>query len=225
MTRIRATACILGIAAVCFASSLEAHSLAFRLGRFSPSPQGALWQENLETFDIGLQDFDSISGGVEFALELNEFFDLAVGIDGYSETVASRYRDFVRDDGSEIVQELRLSVAPITAGLRFLPAGKFRFLIPYVAGGVGLYPYEYREEGEFIDFETFDVFGAAFYDDGLGTGLYAAAGVEVPVTRRFTVFGEYRRHWVWGEHHQDFAGFGDFELDLEQIQFGVNLRF
>lgn len=223
--RIRAAVLMLGIAAAWLAPPLEASSIAFRLGHFSPSPQGSLWLENVETFDIGLDDFDSISGGVEIALELNEFLDFAVGVDGYSETVVSNYRRYVRDDGSEIFQELRLSVAPITAGLRFLPAGKFRFLIPYVAGGVGLYPYEYREEGEFIDFETFDLFGAAFFDDGLGTGLYAAAGIEVPVTRRFTVFGEFRRHWVWAEHHEDFAGFGDFELDLRQIQFGINIRF
>jgi hypothetical protein len=210
---------------LCLGASLEASSIAFRLGRFAPNPEGELWRDNADTFELELADLNSISGGVEFALELNEFLDFTVGVDGYSRTVFTRYRDFVRDDGSEIEQELRLSVAPVTAGMRFLPAGKFRALIPYVAGGVGLYPYEYREEGEFIDFQTFDIFGGTFIDRGLGTGLYAAFGLEVPVARRLTVFGEFRRHWVWAQHKEDFSDFGDFRLNLRQIQFGVNLRF
>ncbi|MFQ5789964.1 MAG: outer membrane beta-barrel protein [Acidobacteriota bacterium] len=207
------------------AAPAKASSIAVRLGFFSPRGESQLWEDNVQTFDLAVSDFNSVFGGVEFALELNEFVDLAVGVDGYSRTVASRYRDFVRDDGTEIEQEIRLTVAPVTVGLRVLPLGKFRSLVPYVAGGFGLYPFEYREEGEFIDFETFDIFGDVFLDPGVGVGAYAAAGLEVGVTRAVSVFGEYRRHWAGVDHGGDFDGFGEFDLDADVVGFGFNIRF
>jgi hypothetical protein len=207
------------------AALAEAGSVAFRIGRYSPRGDSDLWVENVETFDFQVNDFDFIFGGVEFALELNEFVDLAFGVDGYSRRVTTNYREFVRDDGTEILHDARLTVVPITTGVRFLPVGKFNVLIPYVTGGFGLYAYEYREDGEFIDFGTFDIFGASFRDSGVGVGTYAAAGLEVAVTRGFFLFGEARRHWVWNEHGEDFRDFGDFDLDATQLAFGFTLRF
>ena len=203
----------------------KANSFSIRLGLFSPRGDSRLWAENVETFDYAVDDFNSLFAGVEFHVELNEYVDVAMGVDGYSRTVASRYRDFVRDDGTEILQDVRLRVAPIIVGARFFPAGKFHVLLPYVSGGLGLYVYEYREEGEFIDFSTSEIFGAVFYDRGVAVGLYAAAGLEASLTPGFLVFGELRRHFVRAEHGRDFASFGDLDLDATQLSFGITFRF
>jgi len=219
---------ILGLLAVGFfftGLAAEASSIAVRVGRFSLYGESALWQDNADTFDLLPRDFRALSGGVEFNLELNEFFDVAIGVDGYSRTVTTSYLDFVRDDDTEIVQDHRLTVAPITGGIRFNPVGKFRAVIPYVSGGGGLYPYEYRNEGEFIDFRTLDVFDGVLLDRGLGKGVYGAAGLEVALSRSVTVFGEYRRHWVSAKHGEDFVDFGDFDLDSSQISGGFVVRF
>ena len=205
--------------------SADASSIALRLGRFSPRIESALWSDNLQDFAIERRDFDGFIGGAEFAVELSEFVDFTVGVEGSSRTVFSNYRDFVRDDGSEIIQDLRLQIVPVTAGVRFYPAGKFHVLVPYVDGGAGFYYIEYTEEGEFIDFETFDVFVDFFVDHGMAYGLYVSGGLELRVTRAVSLFGEYRRHWAHGEHRDDFAGFGDFDLDADQVSFGVNFRF
>jgi hypothetical protein len=207
------------------AVSAQAGSIALRVGRFSPKGGSDLWVQNIQDFDVAVSDFNHIFGGVEFAIELSEFVDVTVGVDGYSRRVATNYRDYVRDDGTEIRQDFRLTVAPITGGVKFLPAGKFHVLLPYVAGGFGLYPYEYVEEGEFIDFATFEIFGARFRDSGVGWGTYAAAGLEVAVSRSVLLFGEYRRHWVRAEHDGDFRAFGDFDLDSSQLAFGFIFRF
>ncbi len=207
------------------AVAAEADSFAFRVGRYSPKGTSDLWIDNVETLDVVVSDFNSPFGGVEFAFELSEFVDLAFGIDGYRRRVSTNYRDYVRDDGTEIRRDLRLTVVPITSGVKFFPLGKFHVLLPYVAGGFGLYPYEYLEEGEFIDFNTFEIYGAIFRDSGTGFGTYAAAGVEAAVSRSFLLFGEYRRHWVWANHGGDCRSFGDFDLDASQIAFGLAVRF
>jgi hypothetical protein len=203
----------------------EAASIAVRIGKISLRGQSVLWEENLATFDVRMRDFDTAFGGVELGVELNEFVDLTIGVDGFSRTVRSNYRDYVYQDGSEIEQDLRLSVVPITFGVKFLPVGKFQKFIPYVAGGLGIYPYEYREEGDFIDFSTFDIFYERFEDNGVGTGLYGAAGVEVAVSRGFFLFGELRGHWADAEHQEDFVDFGDFDLSSYQVGFGFTVRF
>lgn len=219
---VRLGACL---AVLSIGASASAHSVALRLGTFSPRIDSGLWDDNLETFTIERDDFDAFVGGVEVAVELSEYADLALGVETSSRTVFSMYRDFVRDDGTEIVQDLTWRTTPVTAGVRVLPLGRFRRLVPYVTGGGGLYLYQYREEGEFIDFDTLDIFGDVFIDRGLAFGGYLGAGAEVGVSELVFVFGEFRRHWVQGTHGDDFEGFGGFDLTSNQLTFGASLRF
>ena len=203
----------------------QANSFTVRLGYLSPRGESRLWSENVATFDYVVNDFNSLFGGAEFGLELNEFLDLAVGVDGYHRSVDSHYRDFVRDDGTEVIHDVSLRVVPITFGARFFPVGKFHLLLPYVAGGFGLYPFEYRERGEFIDFQTAEIFGATYEDRGVGTGAFAAAGLEASLTRSVFVVGEYRRHFASAGHSGEFGNYGDFDLASGQVSFGFTFRF
>ncbi len=203
----------------------QANSFTVRLGYLSPRGDSRLWSENVATFDYVVNDFNGFFGGAEFDLELNEYLDIAMGVDGYSRSVASRYRDFVRDDGTEVLQDVSLRVIPVTFGVRFFPIGKFHVLLPYVAGGFGLYPFEYREQGEFIDFDTAEIFGATYFDRGVGTGGYVAAGLEASLAPSFSVGGELRRHFVSAGHGGDFGSYGDFDLDARQLSFGFTFRF
>jgi hypothetical protein len=203
----------------------EANSFTIRIGHLAPRGDSRLWSENVATFDYAVSDFNWIFGGAEFDFELNEYFDIALGVDGYSRTVSSHYRDFVRDDGTEVLHDANLRVVPVTFGGRFLPVGKFHVVRPYVAGGFGLYPFEYRERGDFIDFATGDIFGTTYFDRGVGVGVYAAAGVEASLSRSVSVLGEYRRHFVSARHTGDFGSYGDFDLDSGQIGFGFTFRF
>lgn len=205
-------------------------ALVFKFGWFSPAGESQLWEDNLETFDFQLDDFNYVMGGVELGIELKELLDVTIGFDGYSRRVSSQYRDFVREDGTEIEQDFQLKIFPITGGFRFLPLGKFHKFIPYVAAGGALYYFDYQEEGEFIDFGTFDVFSDTFRDSGLTLGGYAGAGLEFLLSegidegQGWFVFAEFRRHWVGVELAGDFKG---DQLDLGGYQwgFGVSLRF
>jgi len=203
----------------------DAHSVALKLGAFAPRLESDLWEENLATFTLERSDFDALIGGVEVSIEMSELFDLAFGVEVSSSTVLSNYRDFVFEDGSEILQDLTLRTTPVTAGVRLFPIGKLHRVFPYVEGGAGFYVYEYREEGEFVDFDTFDIGGERFIDRGVAYGGYLGAGLEVGLNDLAYVFAEYRRHWARGTHGGDFRGFGGFDLSANQMSFGVNLRF
>ncbi len=113
----------------------SAISLHLRLGRFAPRITSALWDENALTFTASASDFDALTGGVEAGIPLAEILDLAIGVETGSRTVFSMYRDFVRDDGTEVVQDLSLRTTPLSVGLRLLPAGREHRVQPYVGGG------------------------------------------------------------------------------------------
>ena len=120
---------------------VDAHSVALRLGAFAPRIESDLWEENLATFTIERSDFDALIGGIEVSIELSELVDLTFGVETSSSTVFSNYRDFVFEDGSEILQDLTLRTTPVTAGVYLFPIGKLHRVFPYVTGGAGFYVY------------------------------------------------------------------------------------
>lgn len=205
-------------------------ALVFKLGSYFPGGGSELWTVNTETFDFDVGDFNYWMGGVELDLELTNYLDVAIGFDGYSRRVDSTYRDFVRDDGAEIPQSFKLKVLPVTGGLRFLPMGKSRRVIPHVAIGTGLYYFDYQEQGDFINRTSFAVFPGTFHDNGLALGLQAGAGAEYRLSdgidpgEGWFVFGQYRRHWASAELAGDFGGEA-LDLGGSELAFGVSLRF
>jgi hypothetical protein len=203
----------------------SAISLHLRLGRFAPRITSALWDENSFTFTASASDFNALTVGVEAGTSLAEIVDLVIGVETSSRTVFSMYRDFVRDDGTEIVQNLSLRMTPLTVGLRLLPAGREHRVQPYVGGGGAFYSYEYTEEGEFVELDTSDIFVDLFVDRGVAYGGYVCAGAELVLSESIAAFGEYRRHWTQGEHGGDFEGYGRFDLTANQVIFGVGTRF
>jgi hypothetical protein len=205
-------------------------ALVFKLGSFFPGGESELWTVNTETFDFDVGDFNYLMGGVELDIELTNYLDVAIGFDGYSRRVDSAYRDFVRDDGDEISQSFKLKVLPITGGLRFLPAGKFRRLIPHVAVGAGLYYFDYQERGDFISTGSSQIFLGTFSDRGLVPGLQAGAGAEyrfsegIDPGEGWYFFGQFRRHWVSADLADDFTG-EKLDLGGSEFAFGLSLRF
>ena len=96
----------------------------------------------------------------------------------------SVYRDFVNDNGSEIAQDLKLRIVPITATIRFLPVGRGGPVEPYIGGGIGIFNWRYSEAGEFVDFSDGSIFRAQFKADGTSVGPVVVAGLRLPDRRR-----------------------------------------
>jgi hypothetical protein len=205
-------------------------ALVFKLGAYSPGGQSELWNGNVGTFDLEVGDFNYLMGGIELDLAVASYLDVAVGFDGYSRRVDSNYRDFVREDGTQIQQSFKLKVLPITGGLQFLPLRRFRRLIPRVGAGAGLYYFDYQESGEFITGSSFQIVPGSFGDTGVVPGVHVSAGAEfmfsegIDPGEGWFVFGQFRRHWASVELPGEFD---HQELDLggTELGFGVSLRF
>jgi hypothetical protein len=120
------------------------------------------------TFDI--DDFNGPTIGGEWLLPFGPFIEGGAGVAFSRRTVSSVYTDFVDVDGTEIEQDLRLRLVPVTFSVRVLPFGQRTAVQPYVGGGVGLFAWRYSESGEFIDFTRGNVIFREQYV-GLGTAV------------------------------------------------------
>ncbi|HEX2339812.1 MAG TPA: hypothetical protein VHI98_04970 [Vicinamibacterales bacterium] len=170
------------------AASAQAQTLNFSLGYFAVTGEDGRVDDdvlvaNLSTepellFEIG--DFSSAFVGGEWLVGIGRHFEVGGGIGYYRSTVPSIYRDLTRPDDTEIFQELKLRITPVTATARFLPLGHGRFE-PYIGGGVTFFSWRYSETGEFVDPFDFTVFRASFVEDGTAVGPVILGGLRYVV--------------------------------------------
>lgn len=171
------------------------------------------------SFDVG--DFNSGSVGVEWLLSMGEFFEWGVGAAFTSQTVPTVYNDLVNRDGTEIEQDVKLRVAPVTATIRVLPFGRSRPVKLYVGGGVGFFSYRYSEVGDFVDFTDRSIFHDQFVANGTVAGPVGLVGLRVPIGDRWAVGGEMRYQQARASLSKDFLG---STLDLSGFHYLATLH-
>ena len=184
--------------------------------------------ENLGLFAFGLDQFNAGSVGAEWLVGFGEYVEVGLGVGFYQQTVLSVYDDFVNLDGTEIEQDFKLRVTPVTATARFFPFGQRSAIQPYAGAGVGFFNWRYSEGGEFVDFSTFDleVFRDRFVAEGNDVGRVYLGGVRVLAGSRFAVGVEVRYQDVQGVVGID-QGFLEERIDLGGLttSFTFNVRF
>ena len=242
MKRLKSVLCMSAGAALLLASASSAeaqiqrvtdsgrNSINFNLGYFSVKPEDSRVDGDVliadltsaESLFFDVKDFNNATFGGEFLFGVSEYIDAGVGVGFYQRTVPSIYADFTDDNGNEIEQDLKLRVVPITATVRFLPAGRGG-VEPYVGAGIGIFPWRYSEVGEFVDTNDFSIFPARFIADGTATGAVILGGVRFPVADVWTIGGEVK--WQKAEGKIDMA---ETELLGNKIDLGgwnVNFTF
>ena len=223
----RARAILLGIGFMLLApASTFASGIELRLGGFEPRGESDLFDDVAELYGVGRRDFRGFTGGIEYSLGVGDHVELGFHLDGYGRTVSSSYRDFEREDGSPILQDLRLNIVPLGATIRFLPAGRRARLSPYVAAGADVFFYKYEEQGEFIDFFTdgLEISPDAFVSEGAVGGFHVAVGLRVPVSHDVSVTGEVRYQQARTRMSDDFA-LNRLDLSGTSATVGVHLGF
>ena len=72
--------------------------------------------------------------------------------------MSSIYEFVTRPDGTEIEQDLKLRIVPLTATLKFVPTGRDAKFQPYIGAGIAALIWNYSETGEFVDPVTSEIF-------------------------------------------------------------------
>jgi outer membrane protein W len=203
--------------------------VSFAIGGFSPRSEdaratGDVLVNDLDYLAFRISDFGGPLFGGEYLTSLGDNFDAGLGIGFYQRTVPTVYNDFVNANGTEIEQDLKLRIVPITATVRWLPMGHHNGVEPYIGAGVGVFNYRYSESGQFLATDN-SIFRGSFVGSGTATGPVILGGVRVPVGS-WGVGGELRYQAAEGKlpADQDFAG-SKIDLGGLSYTFTINIRF
>ena len=226
------------IAAILIAPGLCAaqQSFSLHLGGFAPSGEDAraargggtsddVLVSNLEDLFFEIDDFRGGAVGVEWLTAVGDYLEVGLGVGRYSKKVPSVYRDLVDIDGSEIEQDLRLRIVPLTATVRLLPLGRDAPMQPYIGGGVAVLAWRYSEVGEFVDFSDFSIFRGTFVGSGTKAAPLVVGGVRFPIGS-LDVGGEIRYQQAEAELPTG-EGFAGSIIDLGGVSYlmTLNIRF
>ncbi|MPY88095.1 MAG: outer membrane beta-barrel protein [Luteitalea sp.] len=174
-----------------------------------------------------IEDFNGGTFGADYLVSVGSFIEVGAGIGYYQRTVPTIHAELEDVDGSDIEMDMKLRVLPITFTGRFFPLSRDLGLQPYVGAGLGLLRWRYSETGEFVDFDTFEIFPENFVGEGTAVGPVVLAGVRFPLSRTVLIGGEYRFHGGTAEldpEDPDQGFFGD-EIDLANHTFQVTVGF
>lgn len=206
-------------------------SIGFNLGYFSLRSEASRDEDDVLLADLPslafeVKNFNGATIGGEWLFNVGEFVEAGVGAGFYQRSVPSIYRDFTDFDGSEIEQDLKLRVVPLTATVRFLPIGRGG-VEPYVGAGIGLFNWRYTETGEFIDFTDDSIFPARYEASGNAFGPVVLAGLRIPVSDVWLVGGELRWQKATGDIDAFDSGLLADKIDLGgwTTSFTMHLRF
>lgn len=201
----------------------------------TPSARGDLYQFSFDELTIGRGDLASASHGFDLAIRLNPRWDVVAGVAFARSAHRSEFRDFVDQNDLPIQQTTSLSRAPIGATFRYhltsrgesigsrawIPA---RFT-PWVGAGGGVMQYRFTQRGDFVDYDTFNVFPDQFTTRGWAPFAQGSVGAGWTLIPSLQLTGELRYVHARGSNGDDFVGFERIDLSGLSTAVGLTIRF
>lgn len=210
-------------------------SLAFSLGYSIPNAQSDIFDFAEEQLTLEKSDFQRSYIGGESAIRLVDRLDLVIGFGHAESSLPSEFRDWVDGDDLPIEQETMFSTTPVTVSARYYlndrgrQIGRFAWipkrLAPFIGVGGGIIWYKFEQVGDFVDFETLDVFFDRFVSKGTAAQAHAFAGLDISLNRSVFLTAEGRYRWGRGELGRDFVDFDEMDLAGMQFTVSIGIRF
>jgi hypothetical protein len=184
---------------------------------------------------LGSGDFSGPTLGADVAIRITPRFDVVVGASYAGRSARSEFRDWVDQDDRPIEQTTKFRRVPVTASAKLYltprgrSIGRFVWLparyAPYVGVGGGAMWYRFSQEGDFVDFETLDVFSDELESSGWTGTAHAMAGLDFALTPRLGLTGEARYTYANATLSDDFEGFDEIDLSGISTTIGLSIRF
>ncbi len=202
-------------------------SLRFRVGFVEPRADSAYWDEVFTVFTGSPSDFGDLGFGVDYLWRTSIHSGLLFGTGFYGGSATQAYRDYVDADGYDIAHTTSLDTWDLSMTYTYRFGGRDWTVTPYVGIGGGFVNWELRESGYFIDFgvPSWPIVWADYRASGWTWQAIGLAGVDIPMSFRWSVFAEGRYEFSNAELDQDFSGFGELDLSGFEIALGFSWNF
>ena len=207
--------------------------VAVRGGYAFASAGSDLFDFTTEQLTLNKRDFSGLSLGANVGFGVSDRVDLTLDA-GYSRAAKkSEFRDLVDNNRLPIEQRTTFERIPLTANIKYYlsPPGQSigsaawipAKLTPWIGAGAGAMRYRFKQEGDFVDFNTNNVFASTFDSAEWTPVVQGMAGVDFSLTPMIALTTEARYLYGKGELSRDFGGFD--KIDLSGVSASVGLSF
>ena len=210
-------------------------SLTFRGGLAIPAATGDVLDFTSAQLTLDRAGFRGPVGEAEVAWHVGSRSDLIFAASIAGSNRSSEFRAFVDEDDNEIRQRTEFVRVPLLVGFRqYLlrrgrSIGTFAWipsrLNPYAVGGVGLAWYRFRQTGDFVDFETNDIFEGTLESMGWAPAAEAGGGADYSLSPRMALTAQGMYQWSTARPRGDFSDFKRIDLSGLSSTVGLKLRF
>jgi hypothetical protein len=225
-----------------FLFSRPVGSFSLRGGYALANAGSDVFSDAVSQLTLSKRDFSAFAWGGDISYSATPRIDIV--FDGaFSTTTAnSEVRDFVEDlpngGSAPIQQATQYRRLPLTVGLKYYLAdrgrsvGQFAYIpskyAPYVGVGGGAMWYRFKQNGDFVDFDTPDleIFSAELESSGWAPTVHGAAGLDYSLGSWVALTGEAR--YQWARARLDPQVFVDYDkIDLSGVTgtVGFKVRF
>lgn len=220
-------------------------SLGLRVGYALPTASSEIFDFTREQLTVERTDFASATWGGELAVRVAPRIDVAAEFGYASARKLSEMREFtewVGDTELPIEQTTEFRRVPFTIGVkaylseRGRSVGRFAWIparwTPFVGAGAGWVWYRFEQEGDFVDYETYDpveetydIFTDRFVSDGNAPTIHLFGGADWSLGPNFFLTAQGRYTWARADMSRDFKDFDRMDLSGFQATAGISVRF
>jgi len=210
-------------------------SLAFNLGYGVPRAGSEVYDDVTDQLTVEKGDFNAVAFGGSIGFRVLPRLEVALEVSYAKSNTPSEFRDWVDMDDLPIQQNTKLSSVPVTASVkaylfdRGRRVSRFAWVpgswSPFIGAGGGRVHFSFKQTGDFVDFETYDIFPDAFRSEGDAWIAHVLAGAEYSLSPAFFITGEGRYSWAEAQMDQDYYRFDPIDLSGFRATVGLAVRF
>jgi hypothetical protein len=208
-------------------------SFAFRGGYAVANASSDVFSDATTQLTLNKGDFSGFSWGGDISYSTGDRWDVLFDAEAAYASKSSEFRNFIGSDDKPIEQSTKFKRVPLTLGIKYYLMSRGRSVsqfayvpskfAPYVSVGGGAMYYDFEQKGDFVDFETLDVFNTTLESSGWAPMGRGAAGVEYSLGPWVALTGEGR--YVWAKATLDKAAFEGYDkIDLNGFTGTVGFR-
>jgi hypothetical protein len=209
-------------------------SLTVRGGYDRPFASSDIYDFSTRNLTLSKGDFAAAGYQIDIGFRINDRTEVVLSGGQARRQAASEFRKYIDNNDQPIEQTTRLRRMPLSVGVKYAlrpPAeriGKFAWIpstfTPWAGVGVGAMQYSFAQTGDFVDFQTLDVFNDNLASNGWAPMGYAHLGADVRITTRVSLTGDLRYTAAKTKLGSAFSGFNKIDLSGAAATMGFTLR-
>lgn len=210
-------------------------SFSIRGGYDRPTAGSDIYDFTTTQLTLGRGDFAALGYAFDLGFRLADRVDLTLSAGEARRASSSEFREFIDNNDEPIEQVTALRRVPLTMGVRYaLTApgeriGRLAWIpsrfTPWVGLGGGAMQYSFTQAGDFVDFQTLNVFSRTFRSKGWTPMAYANVGVDISLNELFSLTGDVRYSAARAPLSGAFVGFDRIDLSGTAATMGFSVRY